>query len=114
MVIRLKFLTTSSLALTEPPPPVMASVVGVFARLLNTLKSRTKPATSKCILRSPTLASQALLAIMSGCRFGAAGFVPLLLALVLPLPLSNCEQKGPGVLEEQLPPGKVTELGTNC
>ncbi len=50
---------------------------------------------------------------------GVAGFVPLLLALVLPLPLSNCEQKGLGggvveVDEQVAPPGKITELGTNC
>jgi len=35
--------------------------------------------------------------------------ISLLVALVLPLPLSNCPGKMPAV-----PPGKTTELGTNC
>src|SRR5262245_62123163 len=92
-------------------------VLGVV-RVLNTLKLRISPATSKCIFRSPALASQALLTMISGCRFGTDGFEPEVTVLVAPLPVSNCGQKGlcPVVVVEPhaRPPGNTTEVGTNC
>src|SRR5260370_31904889 len=87
-------------------------------RLLKTLKLRTTPATSKCIFRSSTLASQALFTTTSGCRFGTAGFEPEVTVLVAPLPVSNCEQKGlcpvVDVVPHADPPCNTTEVGANC
>src|SRR5262249_62191767 len=101
-----KFLSNSKLTFADPPPPVMELVVPGVVSVLNTLKLRTNPTISTCKLRSPTFVSQALFTTTSGCRFGTAGFVPALAALVLPLPLSNW------LLNDG--EGNVTEDGTNC
>src|ERR1700689_5227247 len=74
-----------------------------------TLKLRTTPAASTWNARSRNFQSNAVFATKSGCRFGVNAFELLLVALVLPLPLSNCPGKMPAV-----PPGKTTDPGTNC
>src|SRR4030081_2660381 len=90
----------------EPPPPVMVLVVAGVDRWLSTLKLRISPAASMWRERPAGCASNAAFTMMSGCKLGTAVLVPLLGALVLPLPLSNCVPKK---VE-----GKTTEPGANC